>query len=85
MFKPDHTITLLAVIPYDIFKSIETKLQLDLTHCKGVIEKEPNRDIWFGFVGKKPMRFTYRESDQKTTWSPCNLNVVKSKLRSSNP
>lgn len=83
MFKPDHTTTLLAVIPYDIFKSIETKLQLDLTYCKGVVEKEPNRDIWFGFVGKKPMRFTYRESDKKTTWSPCNLNVVKAKLRNS--
>jgi hypothetical protein len=81
MFIPDRSCTLLAVIPYEIFKAFETKLQTDLTYCKGIVEKESNREIWFGFVGNKPMRFTYRESDQKTTWAPCNLDLVKSKLK----
>lgn len=81
MFKPDKTTTLLAIIPYDIFKSLEIKTQLDLTYCKGIVEKDSDRDIWFGFVGKKPMRFTYRNSDQKCTWAPCNLETVKTKLK----
>lgn len=83
MFKPDKTTPLLAIIPYDIFKSLEAKLQLDLTYCKGIVEKELDRDIWFGFIGKKPMRFTYRQSDQKTTWAPCKLETVKSKFKTS--
>jgi len=81
MFKPNKTTTLLSIIPYEIFKSIEVKLQLDLTYCKGIVEKEPDRDIWFGFVGKKPMRFTYRESDQKCTYASCRLETVKTKLK----
>jgi hypothetical protein len=81
MFKPDKKTTLLAIIPYDVFKTLEIKLQLDLTHCKGIVEKESDRDIWFGFVGKRPMRFTYRQTDQKTTWATCNLETVKTKLK----
>lgn len=82
MFRPSNKTALLAIIPYDIFKQLENKYQTDLTHCFGVVEKESDREIWFGFIEKKPMRFTYRPSDQKTTWAPCNLNMVKTKFRS---
>ena len=73
---------LISIIPYDIFKTFETKLNQDLTYCKGVLERETHRDIWFGFVGGTPMRFTYRQSDQKTTWSTCDLSLVKDKIKS---
>lgn len=84
MFKPNKKVSLLSIIPYDIFKTFEEKTAQDLTYCTGVVEKESDRDIWFGFIDKKPMRITYRESDQKTTWAPCNLTLVKQKINTLN-
>lgn len=81
MFKPNKKVSLLSVIPYDIFKAFEKKFSQDLTYCTGVVEKEHDREIWFGFIDRKPMRVTYRESDQKTTWAPCNLTMVKQKIK----
>lgn len=74
-------VTLLSVIPYDCFKQIEQTAKTDLTHCMGTVEKENQREIWFGFVNHVPMRVTHRETDKKTTWSTCNLEMVKSKLK----
>lgn len=82
MFKKDNRVLLLSVIPFDIYNSLQTKLGIDLSDCKGVVEKESDREIWFGFVNRKPMRFTYRSSDQKTTWAPCNIQMVKTKIHS---
>lgn len=85
MFKPNKKVSLLSVIPYDSFKALEKKYQQDLTFCTGVVEKDHNREIWFGFIAKKPMRITYRSSDHKTTWSYCDLSMVKTKINVLNP
>lgn len=81
MFKPkSKQVLLLAVIPLDIYLQLQKRLDCDLSTCKGVVEKEQDREIWFGFVNRKPMRFTYRWTDQKTTWAPCHIDMVKTKL-----
>lgn len=83
MYKSKQNLTpLICVIPYEIFKTFEERYDVDLTFCKGTVEKEPDREIWFGFVNRRPMRFTYRETDQKTTYAPCNIEKVKQKLKS---
>lgn len=82
MFKPKkQRIDLITVIPFDIYNQLLIKLGVEYLDCKGVVEHTKDRDIWFGFVNRRPMRFTYRESDQKCTWAPCHLDKVKEKIR----
>jgi len=81
MFKTDNAVRLISVIPYEKFLELEA-VNGDLSNCQGVVEKEPGRDIWFGFVNHKPMRVTYRTKDNKTTWARCNIQMVKSKINS---
>lgn len=72
---------LISVVPWDEFIRLQIKLNADLNDCRGVVETDGDKEIWFGFVNHQPMRFTYRTSDHKATHAKASLDLVKSKLR----
>ncbi len=74
-------VTLLSVIPHEIFLNIEKKVQADLTKCYGYLIKEPNRDVWFGFANEHPLRCTYRYTDGKCAWGKCHPRLIMEKQR----
>jgi hypothetical protein len=75
---------LISVLPWEEFQRLEAKLGVDLNDCKGAMEIQNNKEVWYGFVNHLPMRFTYRSSDHKSTFAKCNNNLVKTKLKELN-
>jgi hypothetical protein len=73
---------LIAAVPLDIYKKMQRKFKARLDDCSGLLECYEHEEVWYGFIKKTPYKVTYKPRDSRTYWTPCDLEFVKQKLKS---